>query len=148
MFADADAHATLRNALDDHYRDRDPLVRLACAEDARRLIVAAHHGALDGLGLLALLGELVDGDVVSTARRIGDRVSSVNFARSSLARLGEAIVRPPTRRPGVGASGAMGPARRRRDLLGRRRSGPRPARRDGFSHLGARRSGLAPGLCS
>ncbi|MEJ7630412.1 MAG: hypothetical protein WKF54_12545 [Nocardioidaceae bacterium] len=35
---------------------------------------------MDGLGLFALLGELVDGDVVSTARRIGDRVSSVNFA--------------------------------------------------------------------
>lgn len=91
------ADSTLRLLLDAPYGDHDPLLRVAHSTDCRRLIVAAHHGAVDGLGLLALLALLIDREVASTARGIADRPPGAGFVRSSVARLGEAILRPPTR---------------------------------------------------
>lgn len=83
--------------LDDRYGDRDPLLRLATTVDGRQLVIAAHHGAVDGLGLLAVAGRLVDASVGSDSRGIGARRSSRTFVVSSMRRLGEAVFAPPSR---------------------------------------------------
>ncbi|SFW69785.1 hypothetical protein SAMN04489730_3025 [Amycolatopsis australiensis] len=77
------------------YARADPLVRVAVAGPT--LLVAAHHGALDGLGLLALLGILLDVPVSSAARGIGVRTGGKSFAVSALQRLAEALFAPPGR---------------------------------------------------
>ncbi len=74
-----------------------PLVRLLVSADGRRLLVAAHHGACDGLGLVALADRVSEGGLTSAARGIGDRPSPLSFSRSSAARLVEALLRPPPR---------------------------------------------------
>ncbi len=77
------------------YERGAPLIRVAVGE--RALLVAAHHGALDGLGLLALLGILLDVPVSSAARGIGARVGGKPFALSALQRVAEALFAPPGR---------------------------------------------------
>ncbi len=77
------------------YERAAPLVRVA-AGDAT-LLIAAHHGALDGLGLLALLGILLDVPVSSAATGIGARPGGTSFARSAVQRLAEALLAPPAR---------------------------------------------------
>jgi len=74
-----------------------PLVRLVLSGDGRRLLVAAHHGACDGLGLVAVADQVSDGGLVSAARGIGDRPAPLSFTRSSIVRLREALLRPPPR---------------------------------------------------
>lgn len=74
-----------------------PLVRLLLAADGTRLLVAAHHGACDGLGLVAIADRVSDGGLTSAARGIGDRPAPLSFTRSSLARLSEALLHPPPR---------------------------------------------------
>jgi hypothetical protein len=88
---------TTTRFLDDQYGDRDPLLRLATTVDGRQLVIAAHHGAVDGLGLLAVVGRLVDASVGSDSRGIGARRSSQAFVASSMRRLGEAVFAPPSR---------------------------------------------------
>jgi hypothetical protein len=77
------------------YERGAPLVRVAVGEST--LLIAAHHGALDGLGLLALLGILLDVPVSSAARGIGERTGGKPFALSALQRLAEALFAPPGR---------------------------------------------------
>ena len=96
-FDDEAAADVLARFLDTPYGDHDPLVRVAQSDRQDRLLVAAHHGAVDGLGLLAVLSLLLGDDVMSTARGIGDRASTVGFIRSSVTRLVEALMMPPTR---------------------------------------------------
>ncbi|QDH10838.1 hypothetical protein FE634_21675 [Nocardioides dongxiaopingii] len=79
-----------------------PLVRLALTADGTGLVVGAHHGAVDGLGLLAVAGAALGRDLRTRARGIGDRAAPHGFLASSLRRLGEAVVDPPSRFPGVG----------------------------------------------
>ena len=74
-----------------------PLVRVALSADCTRLFVAAHHGACDGLGLVAIADRLTGARLVSRARGIGDLAAPRSFLRSSIARLNEAIWRPPPR---------------------------------------------------
>jgi hypothetical protein len=74
-----------------------PLVRLLLSADGHRLLVAAHHGACDGLGLVAIAESVSGAGLVSAARGIGDRPSPLSFTRSSIARLNEAVLRPPPR---------------------------------------------------
>ena len=88
---------TTTRFLDEQYGDRDPLLRVATTVDSRQLVVAAHHGAVDGLGLLAVVGRLVDASVGSDSRGIGTRRSSQAFVASSMRRLGEAVFAPPSR---------------------------------------------------
>ncbi|MBE8518814.1 hypothetical protein ILP97_15045 [Amycolatopsis sp. H6(2020)] len=71
------------------------LVRVAVGDHT--LLIAAHHGALDGLGLLSLLGILLDVPVSSGARGIGARTGGKPFALSALQRLAEALFAPPGR---------------------------------------------------
>ncbi len=77
------------------YGDSEPLVRVAAGAD--RLLVAAHHGALDGLGLLALLGIALGVPITSSARGIGARPAARGFLTSSVLRLLEALFVPPSR---------------------------------------------------
>lgn len=79
------------------YATDAPLVRVAMTRDGTRLLVAAHHGACDGLGLVAIGDRLSGATLVSRARGIGDRPAPLSFLRSSFARLQEAIRRPPPR---------------------------------------------------
>ena len=88
---------TTARFLDDQYGDRDPLLRVATTVDGRQVVIAAHHGAVDGLGLLAVAGRLLDARVGSDSRGIGARRSSQAFVASSLRRLGEAVFAPPSR---------------------------------------------------
>lgn len=77
------------------YGDSEPLVRVAAGTD--RLLVAAHHGAMDGLGLLALLGIALGVPIASSARGIGVRPAARGFLTSSVLRLLEALFVPPSR---------------------------------------------------
>lgn len=84
------------------YSDRafgpdEPLVRVAVGTDVPRVVVAVHHGAVDGLGLLALLGIALDTPVRTEAAGVFGRPAVVSFPRSALARLREAVFAPPTR---------------------------------------------------
>jgi len=107
----ADEAATIRlreEFADRPYEDGHPLVRLARAPDS--VVVAAHHSALDGLGLLALLGLVLDAPIRSGAAGLGESGWGPvpGFLRRAAARVGEAAFRPPARiRPerGGGAGG-------------------------------------------
>lgn len=79
------------------YDDQGPLVRVAVSDDGRGLVVAAHHGAVDGLGLLGVAARLVDAPLASNARGIAREAEPTGFVRSSLRRVAEAVLRPPVR---------------------------------------------------
>ena len=83
----------------------EALIRVAVREDGRRLAVGAHHGAVDGLGLIAVASAALGQPLMAQARGIGDRGAPAGFARSSLARLREAMVDPPPRFDGSGEPG-------------------------------------------
>jgi hypothetical protein len=74
-----------------------PQLRMLLAADGRRLLVAAHHGVCDGLGLVAIAQALSEVPMTSLARGIGDRQAPRSFLSSSAARLREALLRPPPR---------------------------------------------------
>ena len=78
------------------------LLRVAVCDDGRRLAVGAHHGAVDGLGLVAVAAAALGQPLLTRARGIGDRPARSGFLRSSLGRLGEALVDPPPRFAGQG----------------------------------------------
>ena len=92
---------------DEPYLDDAPLVRAATCTDDALLLVAAHHGATDGLGLLAVLGAALGAELASQARGIADRPPSSPFLASAARRLAEAVVAPPAR---IAPSIAAGPA--------------------------------------
>ncbi|MCZ4498241.1 MAG: hypothetical protein JWQ74_794 [Marmoricola sp.] len=73
-----------------------PLLRVLLDGDGH-VLVAAHHGVVDGLGLLAVAEAVCGVPLASQARGIGDRPAPHSFLRSSLARVAEALLRPPPR---------------------------------------------------
>jgi hypothetical protein len=77
------------------YDGRSPLVRVAVLD--RTLLLAAHHGAVDGLGLLALLGAAVDRPVRTGVVGMRDREIAPSFALAAARRVGEAVFAPPMR---------------------------------------------------
>ena len=88
------------------YTVGEPLVRLLVSESGRRLLVVAHHGAVDGLGLLGLSGEVTGKRFTSAARGIGDRPARRGFVLSAMRRVWEAVTSPPGRFPGSGEAGS------------------------------------------
>ncbi|MQA27324.1 MAG: hypothetical protein GEU94_18085 [Micromonosporaceae bacterium] len=86
------------------YTSRQPLIRVAVGERAPRLLLAAHHGAVDGFGLLALLGAALDAPVRSGAAGLGERPARHGFLTSAALRLGEALWAPPGRVAGQGGA--------------------------------------------
>ncbi|MGH3731250.1 MAG: hypothetical protein ACRDTU_21260, partial [Micromonosporaceae bacterium] len=91
----ADWHAVRTEFADRRYADSEPLIRVATGDDV--LLLAAHHGVVDGFGLLALLGLALDVPVVSSATGIGDRPAARTFASSAANRLMEALFAAPSR---------------------------------------------------
>jgi hypothetical protein len=96
------------------YDGREPLVRVGLASGAAgpapTLLLAAHHGAVDGLGLLALLGAAVDGSVRTSVVGTRDRAIARSFTLAAARRVGEALFSPPTRvraMPGRDAAGEV-----------------------------------------
>lgn len=79
------------------FGDGRAVVRVALGDDGRRLLVAAHHGVCDGLGLVALGGSMAARPISSSARGIGDRPPLEGFLARSARRTLEALVSPPPR---------------------------------------------------
>ena len=102
-------------ALAKPFLPNEPLVRAtlvpATGSERSRLLVGAHHGVCDGLGLLALLGAAIGTPVTPTATGLGSRSSGGSFVASLPRRIGEALRRPPPRFPAVaGADAGSGEA--------------------------------------
>lgn len=79
------------------YGDFDPLLRVGLATNGRGLMLGAHHGAIDGLGLLGLTGLLIDRPLGSSARGLRRSGPEPSFALRSAQRLVEALLHPPER---------------------------------------------------
>ncbi len=93
-----DGVAALRKSFaNDPYQDGGPALRVALAGPPSEVVVAAHHGALDGLGLLALLGVVLGSSVSSSARGLGPTGPTRSFALTAARRVAEALLRPPGR---------------------------------------------------
>lgn len=104
---------------DEPYAAGGPATRVTIVAGASsRLLVAAHEGALDGLGLLGLAGLALGLPLASSARGVGADPPRGSFAASALRAVTEAAVRPPTR---VAAAGGRPGARG--DELGARDAG-------------------------
>lgn len=94
---DADEAALLAEYADRPFGDAGPLVRVALMPDGRSLLLAAHHGAVDGLGLLGVAAALTGLPLASSARGIDRESEPTSFVRGSLRRLAEAAFSPPVR---------------------------------------------------
>lgn len=81
------------------YADHESLVRVGLSRDARTLVLGAHHGVLDGYGMLGVASLLLNFPVGTSARGVstGDADVRPGFVRGHLRRLGEAILCPPER---------------------------------------------------
>lgn len=99
--------SSVRDRFADAPYDRGaPLIRVAVCGDEPIVLIAAHHGALDGLGLLAVLGIVLDVPISSAASGIGARTTDRSFLASAVRRLAEALFAPPARiTPERGESG-------------------------------------------
>jgi hypothetical protein len=73
------------------------LLRVTMTDDGTTLAVVAHHGVVDGLGLLSVLGSAVGADAEARARGIGAASARASFTRSAVTRLWEALFFPPSR---------------------------------------------------
>jgi len=109
LFEQADERLLVHRFANEPYGDHDPLLRVGLAADGRELVVAAHHGAVDGLGLLGVASALIGEPLPSNARGIGPGAEPRGFLRRGVRRLGEAVFRPPARVGGDrGASHELG----------------------------------------
>ncbi|WP_199442721.1 hypothetical protein [Umezawaea beigongshangensis] len=131
------------------HRPGDPLLRLATTGD--RLLIAAHHGAVDGLGLLALLGLALGEPVRSEAAGVRDATPARSFALSAVRRLGEALFAPPARiapRDGRGGGDVLVSRRLPRRALGTARLAVAAAAttRDWNAEHGARSRRVVAGI--
>lgn len=68
---------------------------LVVGTSGRHLALSAHHSAVGGLGLLAVLSRLGLAPVHSSARGVGDRTTTGGLIRTIGRRLGEVAFRPP-----------------------------------------------------
>jgi hypothetical protein len=139
VFADAGGLSSARAWFADApYGDRDPLTRVAVSADGTRLLVAGHHGAVDGLGLVGLVGLILGDPLGSSVRGVPRTEQGPGFFSGSLRRLAEALRRPPARFQGTAVPGAV-----HGDWL---RSGQLPARRLATADLvWAAHAALIPG---
>lgn len=91
------------------YGAGDPLLRVLLEAGGRRVLVGAHHGAVDGLGLVAVAAATLGRPIDAAAAGIGARPARHGFLRSSVGRLREALFAPPSRfeprTPGTGPDG-------------------------------------------
>jgi hypothetical protein len=96
---DARWDATRAAFVDDRYLVGDSLVRVAYrAGPTPRLMVAAHHTALDGLGILSLIGSLIgDPSLRSSVGGLAGRAAGGRLPLVLAGRIAEAVFRPPLR---------------------------------------------------
>jgi hypothetical protein len=108
--ADADLPRVRRAFADAPYLEGGPAVRAALSGgDRPTLLLAAHHGALDGLGLVALLDAALGAPVSSSVRGVPDTRIEGWRPAAVVGRLAEALFVPPTRiRPACRGDGAPG----------------------------------------
>lgn len=88
------------------YETGGPLLRVAVGTGTADLLIAGHHGAVDGLGLVAVLGAILDSPARTDATGLGPRPARTTFAGSAVRRLGEALFVPPARLHRVPGSGS------------------------------------------
>jgi hypothetical protein len=74
----------------------------------RTLIVSAHHSSVDGLGLLAVLSEVIGRPVASRVRGVADRPVRSGLARTTVRRAAEAAFRAPAGIDSPSAAGGGG----------------------------------------
>lgn len=79
------------------FADAAPLVRAALDDAGREFVLAAHHGAVDGLGLLGLAGQLLGLDLGTNARGVLRTGKEPGFLAGSLRRVREIVLEPPDR---------------------------------------------------
>jgi hypothetical protein len=79
------------------YGNHGALLRVTLTDGGRTLVLAAHHGAIDGLGLLGVAAAVTGLPLTSGARGVPPDAEPGGFARRSLGRLAEAFVAPPVR---------------------------------------------------
>lgn len=79
------------------YGDVDPLIRVGLTSDGRVLLLAAHHGVIDGLGLVGLAGLLLATPLGTNARGVARSGAEPGFLRGAVRRLSEVVFRPPER---------------------------------------------------
>ncbi|MPZ00202.1 MAG: hypothetical protein GEU97_19895 [Actinophytocola sp.] len=104
---------------DTPYHPGDPLVRVAVGESEPLLLLAAHHSAVDGLGLLALLGRALDVPVGSSVTGLSADVAATSFPRAAARVLADAVLRPIARIvPGVMPDIGVGTASTVDDTVG------------------------------
>jgi hypothetical protein len=83
---------------DTPYADRGPALRVAMTTERPAVVLlAGHHGALDGLGLVALLGSILAAPITSSVRGLGPAPAAPWRPRAMLARLAEVVLAPPAR---------------------------------------------------
>ena len=87
----------LHSFADSPYGDRDPLVRIALSDGGDQVLLAAHHGVMDGLGMVAAMNALLGTTVTSNVRGIAGRAAGRGFLRAAAGRLWGAAVHPPAR---------------------------------------------------
>ncbi len=108
---EADRAGAVDRTLNRPFPPGGPFIRVATVSGAEpRLILAAHHSILDGLGLMALLRIALDRPVGSTVAGLDARsVSRRGFAVTAVSRAFRAAVRPSARiAPEGGQAGASG----------------------------------------
>ncbi len=147
----ADLDLALATLLVPTYGAGAPLLRAALSPEGTRLLLAAHHGATDGLGLIAVLGTLLASEPQTSATGVSGRRPRHSFLVSSGLRVIEAVVSPPPRFTGTGTSGAvgenitvlvgdqvrLGTARLAAEVLGTHRELHGPTRRPAVLAIGA-----------
>jgi hypothetical protein len=79
------------------FGDHEALVRVALSDDGTVLLLAAHHGSIDGLGLVGLAGLLLNLPLGTSARGLARTGGEPGFVRGTLRRLHEVVLRPPER---------------------------------------------------
>jgi hypothetical protein len=99
----SDLASTLRSLAGAPYEVGGPALRVTLIDAPDPgVVVAAHHGVLDGLGLIALLALALGEPVVSGAKGLKpDAAAGGRFGAFAIRRVTEAMVRPPTRIAGA-----------------------------------------------
>lgn len=94
----AGAHSRIEDAVNAGFADTDPLCTVFVTPGAPgRIAVVAHHGVLDGLGLVAVVGAAVDAEIGTSARGIPHVTPGAARLTYGLRRAAEAAFAPPVR---------------------------------------------------
>lgn len=102
LLADADWHSVRGEVAVQPFAENGPLLRVCLHEGGCRLLVGAHHGVVDGLGLVAVAAAVSGSAIRSHARGIRDQRARRGFLRASVRRGLEALFAPPGRFPAHG----------------------------------------------